>query len=285
MNQLTWTFVDDFGKRNVVGVGHSAESGNLVIYCNSNIILIDFKILEDYDYSFFIGDELVNFSIQKEAASKFSYSCEINKKADTPRNRFRKKEDKKHWKQVLALVGGLITFVLLCSFGAIYLNQKATYQDSTTLLANAGRVGVVRIVADYEKQELIHQYVANGKPFSKKIALTSTSPITFENGLLLDKEASFQIKYLPANPYLYEVNYSRPADNYLKKLLTQAVELQTQLHPNRPMDYHKCLVELAYYQQQLSGIITILNQQQNATTYRRLIKGVTFQNALAKRCW
>lgn len=285
MNQFTWTFVDDFGSRNVVGIAHGAETGHLVVYCNSNIILIDFKVLNDYDYSFFIGDELFNLEIRAERKGKFSYSCKIDKKANTPRNKVRQQQDKKHWKQILALIGGLFAFVFFCSFGAMYLNQQSNYIDQETLLADAGKLGTVRIYVDYENQKLQHQYVANGKPFVKSLPFPETTPIVLENGLTLENEATFQIRYLPANPYVYHIEYSQPTDNQLNKWLKQALELQKELYPKRTEAYHNCLVKLAYEQQQLSGLSRILNQKKSPQIYQRLIKDVSFQNALAERCW
>lgn len=285
MNQLTWTFVDDYGSRNVVGIAHGAETGHLVVYCNSNIILIDFKVLDNYDYSFFIGDELFNLEIRPEEKDKFSYACKIDKKTNTPRNQVRQQQDKKHWKQIFALIGGLFAFVFFCSFGAMYLNQKSTYTDQATHLSATGKSGTVRIIVDYEKKKLQHQYVANGKPFTKNLPFPTTTPIVLENGLVLKEEATFQIKYLPANPYVYTIDYSQPTDNQLNKIMNEALQLQVTLFPKRTLTYHTCLTQLAFEQQDLAGLVAILNQEKSPQVYQRLVKDVAFQNALAKRCW
>ena len=72
---------------------HGAESGHLMVYCNTNIVLIDFEILQSKTYSFFIEDELCELSIERKD-DQFFYGFEINKKADTPLNRQRRKIEK-----------------------------------------------------------------------------------------------------------------------------------------------------------------------------------------------
>ena len=76
MNRFNWTYVADKGVKHHVGLMHGAESGHLLVYCDAKIILIDFEILEDKKYSFFIDEQLCEISIEK-IKGQFYYSFEV----------------------------------------------------------------------------------------------------------------------------------------------------------------------------------------------------------------
>lgn len=110
MSQLNWVFLDDFGKRYEIGMYHGNNTGHLMVYCNSNVILIDFNVLESKLYSFYLGEELCELEIKKEA-KHFSYSLKPNRTADTPLNHKRRSHEKKN-KLKIAFVG-FIMFLLV----------------------------------------------------------------------------------------------------------------------------------------------------------------------------
>ena len=90
MSQMTWTYVDDDGYPHKVGLFHGNNSGHLMVYCNTRIVVIDFNVLKSKNYSFFINEELCDISIE-EKDGKFAYGFDIDKVTDTPRNRGRRK--------------------------------------------------------------------------------------------------------------------------------------------------------------------------------------------------
>ena len=90
MSQITWTYVDDEGFRHRVGLFHGDNSGHLLVYCNTRIVVIDFSVLASKNYSFFINEELCDIAIE-EKDGKFSYGFTIDQVTDTPRNRGRRK--------------------------------------------------------------------------------------------------------------------------------------------------------------------------------------------------
>jgi len=48
---------------------HGDDSGHLILFVNSEIILIDFNQTKDNSYSFFIENQLLEFSIEKKSAA------------------------------------------------------------------------------------------------------------------------------------------------------------------------------------------------------------------------
>lgn len=114
LNQQKWTFLDDFGRQHNVGIYHSPASGNLMIYCNAKIVLIDFLVKSPKDYSFFIEEELCIIKIEQAKGENFSYDFKVNKKVDTPLNKLRESREKKYLYYSLAII-----FVFLLLIGLI----------------------------------------------------------------------------------------------------------------------------------------------------------------------
>lgn len=112
MNQFHWTYTGNYGKAYHVSIAHGEETGHLVIYCNTNIMVIDFSVLDSKQYSFFIDDELVDLSIEKTEEG-FAYHCQINTNANTPLNERRRKANQEDFRLV---AGGLIVILTLILF-------------------------------------------------------------------------------------------------------------------------------------------------------------------------
>lgn len=114
MSQLNWVFLDDFGKRYDIGLYHGNKTGHLMVYCNSNVILIDFNVLESKLYSFYLGEELCELEIKKKS-EQFSYSLKPNRTADTPLNHIRRHTEKKNQLKI-AIIGVILILVVIFVF-------------------------------------------------------------------------------------------------------------------------------------------------------------------------
>lgn len=112
MKQLYWNYLDRFGKKYQIGLYHGA-TGHLVIYCNNAVLVIDFNVQQNKEYSFFIGEELIELSITKANEAQFDYDCQINKKAPTMRNLAREKAMKQERKHNFWAAGMLLTLIFL----------------------------------------------------------------------------------------------------------------------------------------------------------------------------
>lgn len=120
MNQLQWKYTGNYGKPYEVALAHGEESGHLVIYCNTNILVIDFKVLDSKKYSFFIDDELVDLSIEKTGEG-FEYDCQINTNAKTPLNEKRRKSNQE---DIRLIMGGLIVVLALMLIALKIMNAN-----------------------------------------------------------------------------------------------------------------------------------------------------------------
>lgn len=110
MAQRSWQFNSHLGRTYHIGLYHSEESGNVVIYCDSNVTTIDFGVLDTKDYSFFIGEELLEINIVKEKEG-YTYTFHIDRKTKTPLNKRRQEIDRQDKKMVIFIFLALLVFV------------------------------------------------------------------------------------------------------------------------------------------------------------------------------
>ncbi len=120
MSQIAWTYVDDDGYRHEVGLFHGDNSGHLLVYCNSRIVVIDFNVLTSKNYSFFIDEELCDVAIE-EKEGKFSYGFTIDQITDTPRNRGRRKMNRDEVKQTLIMAAACVVMITLVVFLVLHI--------------------------------------------------------------------------------------------------------------------------------------------------------------------
>lgn len=116
MNCFNWTYIGDRAEKTTVGLYHSADSGNVMLYCGQNVILIDFYVHDSKKYTFFISDELCEVTIERKGNSYY-YGMEINTQADTPRNRRRKVIDRKDFVESFAMMSLFVGTIALVYLG------------------------------------------------------------------------------------------------------------------------------------------------------------------------
>ena len=96
MAQHSWIYADNKGSQYDIGLYHGKESGHVLIHCNTNIMVIDFNILEDKTYSFYLGEEFLELIITKIPVNQYTYELKINKEVHTPHNLAQEKVQMKY---------------------------------------------------------------------------------------------------------------------------------------------------------------------------------------------
>lgn len=294
MAQLTWTYVGDNGKHYNVGLFHGPNTGHLMVHCNQQVVLIDFNVLESKSYPLFIDDELFELIIDN-TKGQFSYGFEINKKADTPRNRFRKKIEKKHWRQTLVFFGILLAIgTVFCGF-VLFYNSSQKDKNLAPLLETQGVETVARvdkIGGSSSGPQLQISFVADTHAKQGKHLLIGSSEAYTPEGFSIHEGDEFIIKYLPQDPSVFELQIQQPSNRQLETYREKAMEKHMELHPEVTAPTARCLLEIAYELKGLGGIADFYNQDQsssenevsNELTYKRLIRDVPFKQESSKRC-
>lgn len=75
MSESRWTFYDPEAGTQTLGIYHGDKSGHVVVYHNSNIVIIDFEIFQSKAYSIQFNNSLITLSIEEDV-SGYDYSFE-----------------------------------------------------------------------------------------------------------------------------------------------------------------------------------------------------------------
>ena len=77
MGQTNWTYCNKFGQIHKIGLYHGDDSGHVVLYCNNQILTIDFYVTKQKTYAFYLNNDLCEVSLQK-GIEAYEYELKIN---------------------------------------------------------------------------------------------------------------------------------------------------------------------------------------------------------------
>lgn len=293
--QLNWTYVSDSGRHYTVGMFHGPNTGHLVVHCNQRVVLIDFHVLESKTYPLFLDDELCELKIEKKNG-QFTYAFEINRKADTPRNRERKKTEKKHWRQTLMFFGAMAVAVAVFTGFFIRFDARQKEKNREALLAGQGADAPARIdgLEGEGNTTLIRfSFVANGTAREAQLEYPSGMPIILDSGMPLEEGDEFTVRFATGNPGIWELQLGRPSELQAKRYRQRALAHHSRLHPELTPRQAECLVGLAYELKGISGLAAFCyqdaspeeNPTANRQAYQRLVRDVPFRQRARQECW
>lgn len=268
MAQFNWTYVSDTGRQHIVGLFHGERTGHLLVHCNSRILLIDFHVLQSKDYSFFIDEELFNLHLERKD-NRFFYNFEINKEADTPKNRERRKTERKHLKHGLALLGLMALFVALIFFGLRDHQNNPSDAERRVLLAKSGRETIARV--DFTPNgagpvSIRYSFVADGRAYEGASRLSTA---LLDNGMLLEPGDEFILHYAANNPSVHEIDFQQPTEQQIQRYRQRAFERHAQLHPGLSDERINCVLDILYDLRGVEAYADLYFQDLPPHRYRR----------------
>ena len=262
----------------------------MLVYVNSKVTLIDFKVKESKSYSIFIEEELCEINIEKRRVG-YAYSFDINREADTPMNLQRREENKKHLKQGLGFIAGLMLVVAIAMFGFSYLYADYRYERDMAALAKkqSEKETSAKIFVENQK-EATYNFIANGKVYSSKTELGKVN-FLLENGMPIEDGDEFIIQYSSKNPDKNEIQFNRPTTDQIKKYKDRAFKKYLTFHPWDSEEKAQHIIEVAWELEQLNGLAKIYlqdvsaedNAKFNSETYKKMIGSLNFRQKLEKR--
>ncbi len=78
MSESRWTYYDPSQGTQVLGLYHGQDTGNVVIYHNHHVLIVDFMVHQSKSYSFMLNENLVKLNVLKEDG-KFDYKFEAKR--------------------------------------------------------------------------------------------------------------------------------------------------------------------------------------------------------------
>ena len=264
MSQFNWTYLAPNGGKHNVGIFHGDKTGHVLVYVNSKVTLIDFKVKESKSYSIFIEEELCEINIEKRRTG-FAYSFDINREADTPTNLLRREQNKKHLKQGIGFVAGLLLLVAITMFGFSYFDPDYRYERdmaSMAMVKQNEKETSAKIFVENQK-EATYNFIANGKVYSNKTHLEKEN-ILLENGMPLEDGDEFIIQYSSKNPKNNEIKFNRPTADQIKIYKERAFKKYLKANPLDSEKKAQVVVEIAWELEQLNGLAKIYLQDVSA---------------------
>jgi len=76
MSETRWSFYEPTSGTNLVGLYHGIQSGHVIVYLNSRVMLIDFLIKESKTYSLYVNDYLIEIRLDKDDKA-FEYTMNV----------------------------------------------------------------------------------------------------------------------------------------------------------------------------------------------------------------
>ncbi len=307
MAQMGWVFLDNRGGRHKVGLYHGDRTGHLVIHCNMRVVQIDFSVLESRNYSFFIEDELCEVHLEKQS-NGFGYEFVVNKTVDTPRNRERKADARKNNKYLVYFVVGLVVVLGLAVFGLQQYGRSQknrAYERSissklTPLLEQqlntAGSTSNARlyVVEESLQRKVVYGFsTADGAQVAGKFVVPDTGAIMLPNNFPLTDQDEFEATYLPDDPQVHRINFTRPTAPTVANYLKLAAQAEQSNHPGETDQHCFCVTRVALERQGWPVLAHFIHQndlpatsrEYNRDSYLRLVRDVEFAKAVKGACW
>jgi len=293
LNQFNWTYIDDYNKQFHVALLHGANTGHLLVHCNTKIVLIDFSVLDSKKYTFFIGEELCEIILDRRDDS-FYYDFKVNRNADTPLNRERKEQDKKYLKQsiiALALLIGLVGTVVISL--TLWNNNKKTSPEALNIVGKEA-VAQVKIEGEGKARKVGYFFIADSKTYKAKADVAFLNDmILLKNGMPLESGDEFLVKYIPDNPDRNMIDYSRPSAQQVEMYKHRAINKYLQYHSSVDSLRGACIIELAFEAKGIKGLADFYfqdispdkNPHHNSNSFKRLIRDIPFKKMIDEKCW
>ncbi len=180
MNQFQWTFLDNKQQRHTLGIAHSSKSGHLVVHCDHRVVLIDFGVLEERTFSFFVEEELCKLNIRGSKEAGFTYDFNIDTEIDTETNRIRNKKKRsesfKSGMRLAVLLGGVLAIVL----GVAWWGHSSRMESLPYSLRLDGIQATAEFLDDGRLEFIAGDNIVKGRPLGNDVARLNR--ISFQSG-------------------------------------------------------------------------------------------------------
>ena len=286
MPGFKWIYLEGDGVQHHVELFHGRLKGHVLITCNNDILFTDFNVRQSKTYTFFINQELCKIHL-KRSGFKFVYTFEIDKKADTPLNKMRKKRDTKYNLYTVLIMVCLAIPVYL----AIVFNKKVKaeldgrgQQEKNRLLSSNDLVyGVGKIFRVEDKY--IMQAIVQGVIYELEVPQTIT-----EVGWPVEKGQEYDVQMRNNE---VKINWNSPSKATLNTFKDKVMEkLDYNLFSKYGFDNPTCLDELVMSYTTAFGLASFYhskssdqdNPHANSKTFEMLLNSEGMKNTYKEIC-
>ena len=153
------------------------------------------------------------------------------------------------------MMGGLALLVTAFVLGLNNWNRlkdKAAFADK---LAAMGReTSATLLIAPDAQDEIVSYYfLVNGRAYTVEEKIERLEPEALKTSMPLEKGDEFIVRYIPNNPRLHDIDYSRPTEKQLNTYRDRAIDKYLQLFPETDSVFCACMAKIAYELNGLDG--------------------------------
>lgn len=252
---------------------------------------VDFRVFESKKYAFFIEDELVRVCLERKGNEMY-YSFEIDRTADTPRNRARKMVERRYSRQFLTALACFIGLVLFAALVLPKFSEKTALTQAEILLLKQGVETTGRIMNfDHLHDKLLkYQFISGNNQVITGSLDVAQLPVLSPMPIIGGDE--FVVIYVPSKPHIHTIYLNRPTDKQIIRFEQRAVEKHMRLHPSEDERRVQCFVRSAYALTNLDGLADIfyqdtspaLNPEHNSESYTQLVQSLPFMKKIENDC-
>ena len=272
---------------------HGGGSGNLMIYYNDKIMVIDFKVYESKSYKFFVDEKLCEIFVIKLKKNKgYQYEFKFDNKTKTAYNVKRNKAIKKNNIKGLAVIIGVPLLVALVIFS--YSFFRKTYLEYQFNHNFANKWATIRVYTEGRPNyfKTFYFFDNGGKDAVRSSTSFSSIPPTLPNGLPLEDGDIFVVKFTKKHDFYHKVDYNQPDVNTALNMMKRVAPFHIQHNQGRMQQELLCEIQAAFDTKGMSGLANILQQNKSAIenpkynqdSYLKMKRDSPFQQA-AEKCW
>jgi len=122
MSQANWAYCNKRGQLYKIGLYHGDDSGNVVIYCNNQILTIDFEIEGPKSYTFYLDQDVCEVSIEEREVGYFYDFCVNDEKASDPPHK-QESHSNEHSYRLYASLAVLLLFSLIFGLSSMFIQS------------------------------------------------------------------------------------------------------------------------------------------------------------------
>jgi hypothetical protein len=290
--QFNWSYLSPSGQQYIVGLYHGPESGHLVVYCNNDIVAIDFNVAADAKYPFFIEEDLCEIRIERRG-DKLHYFFESNEEVDTPLNRVRRQRKQRDRRFLRVLIVGAVLFVVGMVVMMLSMQQSEDESALKTVENGGGLPAIGRVAFDPDttgSEWIAFWYVADGAVKQGKAPMPPARRLP--NGMVLEPGDEFTVHYHFVRTHIALIDFDSPTPEQTERYRRRALAEHLRLHPELVEKEVDCLLGIAFEIKDLAGYADFYwqtaepqeNPEHNFNSYYRLVRDTSFVRRLRERC-
>jgi len=180
VNQYQWTFLDNKQQRHTLGIAHSATSGHLVVHCDHRVVLIDFGVLEERTFTFFVEEELCKLNLSGSKEKGFTYNFNIDTEIDTEVNRKRNEKKRSERFKSGTRLAIVLSSVLAIVLGVAYWGYSLKMEQLPYSLRSLGVRATGEFLDDGRLEFIAGNEIIRGRPIGNDLARLNR--ISFNKG-------------------------------------------------------------------------------------------------------